>query len=239
MTFINYFYYFLIYAFLGYIIEVIYVFILTRKIHNRGFLYSPICPIYGFGALFIIPLYYLKDYWYLVFILGIIITSTLEYITSYLMEKLFKRRWWDYSDYFCNLNGRICFRNSLLFAFLVLFVIYILHPAVIFIVSKIASPYYYIIFALSLVGIITDITLSTIKSAKFSIILKKAELKFNDIKNGLNDKLSDFKSYINDSKLIKKLKSAKNRFPSMRIKLRKNDELKSPSEVIDEIDKKE
>ena len=200
MVFINYFYYFLIYSFLGYIIEVIYVFILTKKINNRGFLYSPICPIYGFGALLIIPLYYLKDYWYLVFILGLIITSTLEYITSYLMEKLFKRRWWDYSDYFCNLNGRICFRNSLLFSFLVIFVIYILHPAVIYLVSRISSPYFYIIFGISLVGLITDVTLSTIKSAKFTIILKKAELKFSELKDGLNDKITEYKSYISKNK---------------------------------------
>ncbi|MCR5461726.1 MAG: putative ABC transporter permease, partial [bacterium] len=151
-----------------------------------------------------------------------------EYLTSYIMEKLFKRRWWDYSNYFCNLNGRICFRNSLLFSFLVLLVIYILHPAVIFIVSKIESPYYYIVFGISLLGLITDITLSTIKSAKFSIILKKAELKFDEIKNGLNDK-----------KLIKKLKSVKNRFPSMKIKLRKNNELKSTNEIMDELEKKD
>ena len=90
--FIRYFFYLIIYSFLGYLCEVIYVAIRTKKITNRGFLYGPVVPIYGFGALIIIlcltPLYNL-GMWYFVFILGVILTSGLEYLTSYAMELIF------------------------------------------------------------------------------------------------------------------------------------------------------
>ena len=122
-----YFLIFIIYAFLGYLCEVIYVFLITKKITNRGYLYGPLVPIYAFGALFIIiPLNefefgtFITDRWYLVVLIGFILPSLLEYITSFVMEKIFKMRWWDYSDKFLNINGRICLRNSVMFMLLVI-----------------------------------------------------------------------------------------------------------------------
>lgn len=65
-----------------------------------------------------------------VFIFGMVLTSILEYITSFVMEKLFATRWWDYSTYPFNINGRICLQNSLLFGLMALVVVYGLHPIV-------------------------------------------------------------------------------------------------------------
>ncbi len=123
--------YFVIYAFLGWVCEDLYCGIPKKKFINRGFLYGPYCPIYGVGALLVLyPLLFVKQYPILVFILGVIITSTLEYITSWVMEVLFKTRWWDYSEHFLNINGRVCLLNSTLFGIMSIVVVYIIHPTI-------------------------------------------------------------------------------------------------------------
>lgn len=88
--------------------EVVCKLIQFRRFINRGFLIGPYCPIYGFGSVLIGLL--LSRYAgepLVVFILAMVVCGTLEYVTSYLMEKLFHARWWDYSDKRFNLNGRI------------------------------------------------------------------------------------------------------------------------------------
>lgn len=121
--------YFSIYAFLGWLCEDLYCGIPNKKFINRGFLYGPYCPIYGVGALAILyPLLLVSKHPLIVFLAGIVITSALEYVTSWAMEKLFHARWWDYSTYPFNLNGRICLKNSILFGILCLFVVYVVHP---------------------------------------------------------------------------------------------------------------
>ena len=96
---------------------------------ERGFLFSPIIPIYGFGAMVIINvLNSFKDNILLIFILGLILTSFLEYVTSYVMEKMFDLRLWDYTKQKYNVKGRICLRNSLMFGFLSVLLIQYIHP---------------------------------------------------------------------------------------------------------------
>ena len=99
------FYIFIIYSILGWLMEVIIVSSKKRKITARGFLIGPWCPIYGFGALFITLL--LKKYYndpVALFIMSFLMGTILEYVTSYLMEKLFHARWWDYSDHKFQIN---------------------------------------------------------------------------------------------------------------------------------------
>ena len=131
MEFVYAYAYFILYAFLGWACEDLYCGIPTKKFINRGFFYGPYCPIYGVGALLVLyPLLFVKDYPILVFVLGVIITSALEYITSWVMEILFKTRWWDYSERFMNINGRVCLLNSTLFGIMYIVVIYIIHPII-------------------------------------------------------------------------------------------------------------
>ena len=106
---VKYFLYFIIYSFAGWSIEMVYQSIKDRHIVNRGFLIGPLCTIYGYGVLIIILLIgtNTKDL-LAVFLKAILVCSILEYMTSYVMEKLFKARWWDYSDEKFNINGRIC-----------------------------------------------------------------------------------------------------------------------------------
>ncbi len=123
------FLYFIIYSFIGWVLETIYCSVLQKKFVYRGFLYGPICPIYGFGALIVLlSLYQFRSYPLLVFVLGVLLTSTLEYITSYVLELVFNMKWWDYSKKKYNIAGRVCLLNSTLFGSLCLVLVYIVHP---------------------------------------------------------------------------------------------------------------
>lgn len=136
-----YFLLFIGYAFLGWIVETICCSFLNKKpILNRGFLLGPICPIYGYGAIFLILL--LKKYYddpFGLLIMAAVGASVLEYITSYVMEKIFKARWWDYSERKFNINGRICLENALLFGVLGLFLMYVINPIYCNILLKLSS----------------------------------------------------------------------------------------------------
>lgn len=152
----EYFSLFIIYAFLGWLMEIIWTFINSKKIVNRGFLIGPYCPIYGVGCLLLITLLdkYKNDI-VVLFIMSIIICSILEYITSYIMEKLFKARWWDYSNYKFNLNGRICARTMIPFGILGVLVVYFLNP---FIIRNINTSS--VLFTILLVIFIIDFSVS-------------------------------------------------------------------------------
>ena len=120
---------FIFYSFIGWIIESLYVYYCTKKLMNRGFLIGPYCPIYGLGCVLFITL--LEKYMnepLVLFILAITICSVLEYLTSWVMEKLFKARWWDYSDKKFNINGRVCLENMMGFGVGALVVMYVSHP---------------------------------------------------------------------------------------------------------------
>lgn len=114
---LNYVLLFFIYSFWGWIVEVLHVGLISeKKFYNRGFLNLPIIPIYGFGSLFIITIFkYLSLNVVANFIIIIILTSSLEYLTSLIMENLFHLKWWDYSRYKYQIHGRVCLRNSILF----------------------------------------------------------------------------------------------------------------------------
>ena len=112
---------FVIYAFIGWLWEVLISFIQYRRFINRGFLIGPYIPIYGFGGQ-IATLFFsslavgegLRGVLITVVSTGII-CSILEYFTSFIMEKIFNNRWWDYSDMPLNINGRICLIYSIAF----------------------------------------------------------------------------------------------------------------------------
>ena len=105
-------YYFLLFfvsAVLGWTMEVACKLVEFRRFINRGFLLGPYCPIYGFGAVLVtLLLSRYADSVAAVFVLAMVVCGTLEYLTSYMMEKLFHARWWDYSQKKFNLNGRVC-----------------------------------------------------------------------------------------------------------------------------------
>ncbi|MCR5786029.1 MAG: putative ABC transporter permease [Eubacterium sp.] len=130
------FVFFMIFSVFGWIFETVYGMLYTGKWENRGFLYGPICPIYGTGAVGIIVVYEMLGKitggynlkWWQIFIIAFVGSFILEYATSYLLEKKFHAKWWDYSNLPLNINGRICVPASCLFGMAGLFVIYIVYP---------------------------------------------------------------------------------------------------------------
>jgi len=151
-----YFSLFMIYSFIGWTMEVIWNLFTDKKLVNRGFLVGPYCPIYGVGCLLLIILLgRFKSDPVLLFFMSIIVCSILEYSTSYIMEKLFKARWWDYSEYKFNLNGRICAATMIPFGILGVLVVYYLNPFV----SKFV-PFNDIFFYIILVLFVLDFGVS-------------------------------------------------------------------------------
>lgn len=156
-TVLTYFMLFFIYAVLGWIIETTLVSIEKRKFVNRGFLIGPYCPIYGFGGLAITIL--LKNYTkdpIVLFLMAVIICGTLEYFTSYIMEKVFKARWWDYSTKKYNINGRICLETVVPFGILGCLVMYVLNPITFKYLNMISDSMLDIISAICFTIFITD-----------------------------------------------------------------------------------
>jgi len=154
---------FLLYAFLGWVMETIYCFLKTKKWIDRGFLIGPVCPIYGFGCLFIFA--FLQKYFndpIVLFVLIVVICSVLEYFTSYLMEKLFKARWWDYSNKNFNLNGRICLGNLLAFGLGGMMVVYLMQPLVNKLMSKLTGVLLHVLCISLGIVFIVDVVISSI-----------------------------------------------------------------------------
>lgn len=202
------FLYFFIYCVLGWMVETIYCRMLDGKWTNRGFLAGPYCPIYGFGSLIII--YFLNIFKanpIAVFFLGMLFTSILEYVTSFVLEKLFHAKWWDYSYRKINLNGRICLLNSIEFAVLGLLLTYIVHP---FISSQIAKipenivPYISLgIFAVIIIDCTS--TIFTLLNLKEKLgILKDITEKFK-LENNDEKKQKDSSIYKNFEEFKKNL----------------------------------
>lgn len=120
---------FFVYSFIGYVCEIISSSIVQKKLVNRGFLCGPYCPIYGVGSLFILLLLLrFKEDPVLIFVLGALITTCIEYFTSFVLEKIFHNKWWDYSYMKLHIHGRVCLQNTLLFGFGTLVIIYMAQP---------------------------------------------------------------------------------------------------------------
>lgn len=106
--------FFMIYCLIGWAMESLYVSFEHKKWVNRGFLHGPFLPIYGFGAIIIlISTIPVRNHYFLIFLFGMIGATLLEYVTGYVMERIFHVKYWDYSYDFCNLNGYICLGCSL------------------------------------------------------------------------------------------------------------------------------
>lgn len=123
--------YYLIYAFIGWLLETFYAIGTLGHFVKRGFLYGPLCPIYGWGAVILISC--LKKYKYnplKLFFYSAIIFSIFEYVVGFALEALFSARWWDYAEHFMNLNGRITLSFSFAWGFIALAFIHWIHPLI-------------------------------------------------------------------------------------------------------------
>lgn len=185
----NFFYYFLlffIYSFLGWFMECVAVGIEKRKFINRGFLIGPYCPIYGFSSIMMILFLgkYQSDA-FVLFIMSAFICTFFEYITSFLMEKLFKARWWDYSHKTFNINGRVCLHNSVIFGILGCLLIIFINPFITRILSDVPHNLLVIFGSFLLTVFIVDNILS------FNIISKFKTTANTMIKKDSTEEISE------------------------------------------------
>ena len=213
-TFFEYFLSFLLYAFIGWCLEVLLAFFVHKKFVDRGFLLGPYCPIYGVGMLLIVFL--LKNYtdnFLVLFILSMVICLVLEYITSYLMELIFKARWWDYSDKKYNINGRVCLEYAIFFGIGGTFVMYVVHPFVMGIVSKLSD------ISLVMVGSILFVLFIIDNIISFDAISKINKFEFKKYKDSTEDITKMIREYLsNYSFLTKRITKA---FPNVRMRTEK------------------
>jgi len=180
--------FFSIYSFLGWVIESIYVSINERKLINRGFLTGCFCPIYGFGAILILgTVKWIGDNFeniYMALIVNltvsIILVTALEYVTGFLLEKIFNCKWWDYSYEPFNLHGYICLKYSFFWGLLAFLLIQVIHPIIQGFVYSISNTTKSHIVALMLVYFLADTVKTVVETLDLrNVILNASNISFN------------------------------------------------------------
>lgn len=145
-TICRYFFWFEFYSIVGWIIETLLYLVKGKKVVKRGFLFGPLCPIYGTGAVILTALFYGRiTNIFLIFILGLLLCGVLEYITHFVMEKLFHAMWWDYSSRRFNIKGRVYLNGLLCFGAGSVLIIKLIQPFVVKITDAIPVNVLYII----------------------------------------------------------------------------------------------
>lgn len=178
MEYYTLFIYFMIYSFIGWVIETVYCSLAKKRYVPRGFLNGPLTPIYGFGAIgLLILLQDIKNV-PLIFLGGILATSLLEYLSSYLLELIFDMHWWDYSGDNYNVNGRIKLKNSILFGLLSVLLIHFIHPQVTTLVSKLRGVNVKVLALTLFIAVIID-TIITVASI-FNLKARALEFKLKN-----------------------------------------------------------
>lgn len=187
--------YFFIYGFMGWSCEVIYAAIIDGRFVNRGFLNGPICPIYGFGVLFVLTLLEpIRENFLFLFIGSVILTSALEFVTGFLLEKVFKMQWWDYSNERFNIHGYICLKFSIVWGFACLIVVDIIHPFFMKAVEIIPINIGIILISILSFLFITDIIATIIginRTNKYLNLLSKSGSQLRKLSDSIGENISD------------------------------------------------
>lgn len=147
----------------GFIYEEIFYLITDHELVKRGFLYGPYLPVYGFGAvLMALLLKRFKKNPLIVFILAMLVTGILEYLTGYLLWEIYHKMWWDYTGLFLNIDGYVCLRSVISFGVGGLLLIYIIEPLISKLISKITNYKIYIVSYITCVVFVFDLILTLI-----------------------------------------------------------------------------
>ena len=232
-----YFLLFITYSILGWLMEVICTSYNLKRFVNRGFLIGPYCPIYGSGAVLITLLLnkYL-DNPITLFIMAILLCGVLEYLTSYVMEKVFHLRWWDYSDKKININGRVCLDTIIPFGILGTIIMYVTNP---FFLDKLnlLSPktlniLFWTIFVIYLAdNVISLITIFAIKKTTASVSRENKEDNTEEITKKVREILLGKQKAFTQKRLI----NAYPKLQTIRIKVKEKIE-KTKEEIEQRID---
>lgn len=187
---------FFFYSSSGWCLESLYCSLGQKKFVNRGFLTGPLCPIYGTAAVVMTILIYnpFKDNALMVFLLGIVLCDIVEYLTSFIMEKLFAARWWDYTYEFLNIKGRICLKHSLFWGIISIVFVKVIHPFVDSLYSKIDGGYTIYI----LIAILVIFAFDLANAIRKAMDIRKLQMKLNKLIGTLGNELSSIREIIGD-----------------------------------------
>ena len=185
-----YFFLLVIYSFVGWVWESVFCSLYAEhRLINRGFLNGPYCPIYGTGAIFgLITLSGIENP-ILLFFAAAVLTCTLEYFTSWAMEKLFHARWWDYSDEPLNINGRVYIGGFIAFGLGVVALIKVINPFVTKLILRIPYNIFSGICAVLATVIIVDFAVTLSGLAGFGEKLRDLTAALEGLKDTVSDKL--------------------------------------------------
>lgn len=211
----EYLWLFIVYAFLGWCTEVAYAAVTSGKFVNRGFLNGPICPVYGFGMAAVIALLTpLQGNKLILFLGAVIVTSLIEFLTGWTLERIFKQRWWSYSDMPFNIGGYICLRFSLLWGLACLLIMDIIQPGIVQLISMLPESTGRILLVIIYLTMLIDL----LATAQTVLKINKQLEEVNKIAEQIHDFSDDIGKIISSKSLkaasrleesIKRLESLK------------------------------
>lgn len=213
MTIFLYLASFFIYSIIGWIWETFYCSIRKGTLVNRGFLYGPWLPIYGFGALIILfSTASFKNSIVMVFLAGMLSASCLEYCTGWLMEALFHVRYWDYSKEPFNLNGHICLLASMAWGIASVLLVKLVHPPIERMLSRLSFTTLKITIIILAIFFVADVVESTINAFNLKKLLhsiteqkntlQSAEANIENALSTIKEKLDVIENRIQETKLL-------------------------------------
>ncbi|WP_034526535.1 putative ABC transporter permease [Bifidobacterium stellenboschense] len=195
MLFLEYlFLWYLFYSFCGWVYESVLVSVQQRRFVNRGFLNGPLCPIYGTGAVLAVVVFGGERNPAVVFLVSSVGACILEYFTSWAMEELFHARWWDYSHFRFNLNGRICLLGAIVFGIGGVAIVDVIQPQVARVTAMIPLVLIHVMCAVFLVAITVDAVVTVVGIVDFEKSLEQfqtAVAKYGDAFGEMREKVGD------------------------------------------------
>ena len=186
---------FIIYAFLGWCSEVAFAAVNKGKFVNRGFLNGPVCPIYGVGMLIVVLcLWNLRDRPLLLFLGSALLTTALEFVTGFVLERFFHDKWWDYSDMPFNIKGYVCLKFTILWGLAASFIIGAIHRFIYMLIEKTPFVLGVILLAVFSAAFIADfiVTLTAlVKLPKKLKAMAEAERALRAVSDKIGENISD------------------------------------------------
>lgn len=186
---------FIIYAFLGWCSEVAFAAVNKGKFVNRGFLNGPVCPIYGVGMLIVVLcLWNLRDRPLLLFLGSALLTTALEFVTGFVLERFFHDKWWDYSDMPFNIKGYVCLKFTILWGLAASFIIGAIHRFIYMLIVKTPFVLGIILLAVFSAAFIADFTVTLTALVKLPKKLKamaEAERALRAVSDKIGENISD------------------------------------------------
>lgn len=205
-------FYFIIYSFLGWIVESSFKSLLFHKLINSGFLKGPFIPLYAFGALIVLTCFKpFGENGFVLFFTGMFFMTILEYLVGVLLEKVFNTRYWDYTGNFMNIGGKICLENSIYWGMFTVLLIKYMHPFFSSLINSIPIEMGERILAIFIIYFIIDYTSTIIEVLDIQEKVKMfLEIRDNSIIMATTEKISELRKHI-----IKKSRRLLRTFPRL------------------------